>query len=81
MQQHRRRRNEQRYNHVQPNASEDEGRHGEGRERGEDEAIVERAVEHDDRAVTKEVEKEPRGEHGNKHDEGNRLPEEAEEQD
>jgi len=38
-------------------------------------------VEHDHRAVTEEIEKEPRDENGDEHDEGNRLPEKAEEQD
>jgi len=81
MQQHHRRRNEQRYNHVQPDAGEDERRHGEGSERGEDEAVVERAVEHDNRAITEEVEEEPRGEDCDEHNKRNRFPEEAEEQD
>lgn len=81
MQRHQRRRNEQSWNHVQPDAGEDERRHGEGSERGKNEAVVERAVEHDHRAVTEEIEKEPHGEHGDEHDEWNGLPEEAEEQD
>ena len=81
MHSHRRRCDEQRHHHVEPDAGEDEGRNGDGGERREDEAVVELVAEHDDGAVAEEVEEEPRGEDGEEHDEGDRLPEEAEEHD
>ncbi|CAL5206943.1 unnamed protein product [Lathyrus oleraceus] len=73
--------NEYRHQDIEPNTGKNKRDDSEGRECGEEEAVVDGEPEEDNGTITEEEEKEPRGEDGEVDDEGERVPEKTEEED
>jgi len=72
---------DQRHQDVEANVSGDERDDSDKRQTAEHGSVVEGLVEHDEGAVTREVEVEPGNKDEEKDDHGDGMPEEAEEHD
>ena len=72
---------QERNQHIQPHAGEYQSDDGDDREEAENEAVVDGAVEDEERRVAEEVEEAPGDEDEKEDNHGDRVPEEAEEED
>lgn len=81
MNQHKHNANQNRQQDIERRFGQKQEHEREHRQYSQNQSIVNQTAEDDQRLVAKEIQEQPNGKHGGEDDEGDRMPQEAQEQD